>query len=352
MGRLNMISTVVWLRTATVVIPLIGIAWCISALALRRTRRELQNKASALASALSETANLSELSLQQQQRVAELEYRYVSPIDVDSETERRRAEIKIVSEQVEQIRNDYTAKKVIYDRLITEVAIFDDRISFAELGVYQPHFDYDDSEQFKAAILAVREEQKAMIAYEQAVIRTTNWTLDGSASKGATMTKRNIRLTSRAFNNECEAAIANARWNNVNAMERRILNARQQIDKMNASNSTFICEPYLQLKLKELRLTHEYREMLKAEREERSELVRAQREELKLQRDIEKAEEDELRYSKLLDRARAEAEKAVGAKLGATASKYWIWNETLPKPALSWRGHRLRPRKHDRDMSI
>lgn len=131
------------------------------------------------------------------------------------------------------------------------------------------------------------------------------------------MTNRNIRLTLRAFNNECDAAIANTRWNNVNAMEKRIGTAFAQINKLNESNQVFITEGYLKLRLEELFLTHEYREKLKAEKEERAELARAQKEELKLVRDMERAEEEEARYQRLLDKAKAEAERAVGPKLEA-----------------------------------
>ncbi|WP_327205653.1 GIY-YIG nuclease family protein [Rhizobium beringeri] len=73
----------------------------------------------------------------------------------------------------------------------------------------------------------------------------------------------------------------------------------------------------MKLKFQELFLTHEYREKLKAEREERAELARAQKEEQKLIRDMERAEEDEARYQRLLDKAKTEAERAVGPKLEA-----------------------------------
>ena len=45
------------------------------------------------------------------------------------------------------------------------------------------------------------------------------------------MSNRHIRLTLRAFNNECAAAIANVKWNNANAMLKRIENARREEEK-------------------------------------------------------------------------------------------------------------------------
>ena len=137
-----------------------------------------------------------------------------------------------------------------------------------------------------------------MITAKMAVICRIEWTVEGSKAKGKTMTDRNIRLTLRAFNNECDAAIANVRWNNANAVEKRVITAREQIDKANQSNTIEITGGYLQLKLRELFLTHEYREKLKAEKEERADLARAAREE-----------------QKLLAKARDEAARATGAKL-------------------------------------
>lgn len=139
--------------------------------------------------------------------------------------------------------------------------------------------------------------------------------MEGSKAKGRTMTNRAIKLTLRAFNNECDAAIANTRWNNVNAMEKRITRAAEQIDGLNASSHVSITRPYVDQKLKELWLTHEYRERIKAERDERAEAARLTREEQKLQRDTERAEAEEERYQALLDAARREAAGAVGAQV-------------------------------------
>lgn len=217
--------------------------------------------------------------------------------------------------KIEKLRNDYAEKRTIYLNLAKEVAIFDEKLAFAEMGVYEPHFDFTDSEEYKRKIEEVRKAQKDLVSTENAVKGLTEWTVSGSAAEGKRMTKRNIKLTLRAFNNECDAAIANARWNNVNAMESRIYKACEQIIKLNESNHIIITTEYLNLKIKELRLTHEHREKLKQEKEERAELARADREEKKLIKEMEEAEREEARYQKLLDKAKKEAESIVGPKL-------------------------------------
>ena len=193
------------------------------------------------------------------------------------------------------------------------------------MGVYEPHFDFGDSENYKLEIEQVRNIQKRMISDKAAVLCTEQWTLNGDAKKGQMMTDRNIRLTIRAFNNECEASISNTRWNNVNAMEKRISRAKDQIDKLNASNQISISDDFFDLKIRELHLTHEYREKLKQERDERLENSRLQKEEQKLLRDKENAEAEASRYAKLLVKAESEAAKSAGTQLAT----YMTQIETL-----------------------
>lgn len=256
-----------------------------------------------------------------EQEIERISQRFAGVLDADAEEARIRKHVTEQNSELERLRSSYREKRTVYDALVAQLAIFDERLAFAEMGLYEPHFDFSDSDAFKAEIIAVREQQKRLVSEKAAVFCTTDWTVDGSQSKGQTMTNRNIRLTLRAFNSECDAAIANVRWNNANAMVKRIENARDQIDKLNASNTIFISDAYYDLKIKELRLSHEYREKLKAEREERAELARLVREEQKLLRDLEKAQEEEAYYEKLLSKAKAEAAKSVGPQLDAFAKQ-------------------------------
>ena len=247
--------------------------------------------------------------------------RFSGVVSADEEEARVKAEIADLRAVTEQLKMDYRGKKNVFDALVAETAIFDERMSYAEMGVYEPHFDYTDSEAYKSGIVAVRDHQKHLIKIKTAVVCRIDWSVDGSKAKGRTMTNRTIRLTLRAFNNECVAAIANVRWNNANAMEKRVERAFEQINTLNETNAVVISPEYLRLKLAELRLTHEYREKQKAEREERAELARLARDEQRLMRDLEQAQEEEAHYQKLLDRAKAEAAVIVGPKLDAFAKQ-------------------------------
>lgn len=298
--------------TFAVIIPVLFVTFLILYFKWRR-------RAKALGSELIDTAARLEVASADAHRLGErassYEARFSTVIDADAEAEKVRRTAAEIEASIAGLRSSYAEKKSIYDRLLREVAVFDDRLAFAEMGVYEPHFDFGDSEQYKQAITSVREEQKRLVTAKTAVVCTRNWTVDGSSAKGQTMTNRNIKLTLRAFNNECDAAVANVRWNNANAMEKRVLTAKERIDNLNASNSIFVTSEFLQLKLKELYLTHEYREKVKAEKEERAEAARLAKEEAKLIRDMEKAEEEEAHYQRLLNKAKAEAAAIVGPAL-------------------------------------
>lgn len=240
-------------------------------------------------------------------RLTDVETRFEPILSIELELEGLAQQKSHLLEDIQAIRDNYREKRDTLDRLEAQIAVFDERLSFAELGVYEPHFDFKDSETFKRRIREVRDEQKAMISAKVATICPANWTVDGSLSKGKTMVNRQTRLTMRAFNNECEAAIANARWNNVVAMEKRIVNAAKQINSANVSMQLELSEEYVQLKLTELYLTHEYREQIKAEKDERAEKARAERSEKKLIAEARAAEKEENKYAELLSKARREA---------------------------------------------
>lgn len=281
-----------------VLTPILLVLWLIAKRKLRQRTTEAEAAATTHKEALAKQAADHEAT----------KSKYSGIISQEVEVARLQGIAASLTSDIERIRGTYAEKRALLDLLEQQVAIYDERLAFSELGVYEPHFEFTDSEAYKARILEVRERQKAMISAKQAALCPTEWSVEGSKAKGATMINRQTRLTMRAFNNECEAAIANVRWNNVVAMEKRVLSAAAAIDKENTSLNLTLNDRYVALKIEELRLTHEYREQLKQEKEERSDLARAEREERKLLAEAEAAEREEEKYQALLEKARKEAD--------------------------------------------
>ncbi len=203
-------------------------------------------------------------------------------------------------------------------RLRAEVAQLDEEQMFQDHGLYTPRFDFETSERYKQRLAQIRAQQKAMVKQKSAAVCTTTWTVGGSEAKGRKMARDNIKLMLRAFNGECDAAVAKVRYNNVDALANRIRKSSERINKMNEINHCHITDAYLQLKLNELYLTHELRERQQHEREEQRRIKEQMREEQRATAEMEKAQRDaekeETRYRNALKKARAEITKATGKK--------------------------------------
>src|SRR6185312_5087083 len=163
-------------------------------------------------------------------------------------------------------------------------------------------------EQYKVELESVYQRQKAMVTAEAAATCQTNWTVGGSSAEGKRMVKHHIKLMLYAFNGECDAQIANIRWNNVAKVEERIRHAFVNINKLSSTDQITLSLEYLELKLQEMSLNYEYQQRKNEEKEEQRRIREQMREEEKAQRDFERAkqeaEDEERRFQRALEKAR------------------------------------------------
>lgn len=249
--------------------------------------------------------------------------------DAVAEVEKQRSTRAFIESQIEELRNAYREKKITFDELEEALSIYRDDMNFAEMGFYAAHFDFDTSEAFQNAIRANRQKQKDLLRDKTAlgaIYCATEWTVGGSKTEGKKMTTRSINMTARAFNGECDAAIANTTFKNVNTMETRINKAYEMLNKLNEVNQININYSFLKLKLEELRLTYEYRAKKQEEKDEQREIRAQMAEERKAQAEIDRAireaEEEEFRAQKALDKARKEMNEKLARMTTEQAAKY------------------------------
>jgi hypothetical protein len=228
--------------------------------------------------------------------------KYKGIIDID-------AEIDLKTKEFEEMKSDYKVKKEIYDKFLLDLSIIQEEYEFTTYGVYHPHFDFDTSEKYKEELDMILKEQKSLIKEKDAIICNTEWTVEGSKVKGRQMTNRSMKLMLRAFNGECDATVLKVKWNNIIKMEERIKKAFETINKLGEPNRIYITDSYLDLKIKELHLAHEYQEKKYEEKEEQRKIREQMREEEKVQKEIEQAkkeaEDDERKYQKALAEVKA-----------------------------------------------
>ena len=261
--------------------------------------------------------------------VKRYEERFSDVLDKDAEIEKLSSDKQSIEAQTANLQQSYKDKRAIYDNLVRQAAIYNEEIELAELGFYKPHYDFDASEEYKAKIAEIKDRQKRLVRDKKAIYCTREWKVDGSRAKGRKMENQAMKLTARAFNNECDAAISRVRWNNANRLEERIIKAFDAINKMNEPQCIFIDREYLNMRLRELWLTHEHKEKQQQEREEQAEIRRRIQEEAKLEKEIANAAKEEENYESMLKKAQAAAEQAAGAKLARLQDRIVSLTEKL-----------------------
>jgi len=233
-----------------------------------------------------------------------------------SETMAKLAELK---HQKETLSKEYASARALYDKLRQEVAKVEENVEEISVGLYAPHYRYDSSEEYRKALAAIRERQKGLVKEGQAAVCGKAWQIEGDARAGQKMTKQYLKLILRAFNGECDAAIAKVSWNNITKMEERIRQTYDTINDFGREMDMKIRPDYLELKLAELRLEYETEQKKREEQEEQKRIREQMREEERALREAERAkreaEEEEARNEKALEKARAELAQAKGAAL-------------------------------------
>lgn len=255
--------------------------------------------------------------------------RFQGILDVEAEQEKVKATLESEQKQIkaiiaelhrqrDRIQDEKSSTEGTLASLKQQLSTLEDEMDLQEHGLYQPKYDFGSSTEYKARIDEVRKKQKAMVRSKTAIVCPTEWTVSGSKVEGRQMVNRQIRLMSRAFNGECDSIIPKVKYNNITSIENRIRSAYNAINKLGESQNCQITWEYLNLKVDELCLVHEYQEKLQFEKEEQRRVREQIREEQRAQRELEKAQQDaekeEERYQKALDKARQEIEKSTGEK--------------------------------------
>lgn len=205
-----------------------------------------------------------------------------------------------------------------HNRLVAEVAVLETKAELASFAFYAPHYHFDSSERYKLELETIRDQQTEMLKDKSATRCGTEWRIDGSVAKGRQMVNRLLKLQLRAFNGESDAAVSKVKYNNIATMEARVNKSFELINKLGESNDCQISSAYLALKLAELRLTHEFAEKAREEREEQQRIREQMRDEeiaaKELERAQREAEEEEERFAAALAKAKADLQSATALK--------------------------------------
>ena len=205
------------------------------------------------------------------------------------------------------------------DALQEELNQLTETAQLHELGFYKPRYIFDTSERYRRKLDEIREAQKELLKDQKAAICYTEPHILNSDQEGKTVVHDMLKLILRAFNGECDAAVAKVNDHNIDVMEQRVNKAFEAINRIARLRHVEITHEYLRLKLNELYLTHEFHNKLQEEQEEQRKLREQMHEAADAQKELEEAAvlaaEEEERLTGLLAEVHRVAEEATDEEL-------------------------------------
>ena len=115
-------------------------------------------------------------------------------------------------------------------------------------------YTYETSKEFDDQLKEIRKKQKTMIKNKEAMIHDTNWTIDGSSTKGNKLMKDIAKLALDSFNDYCDNLVVRLRYSGIDKAKENIANKYSKINKLLSSFCTRISDKYLFLKYDEVQL--------------------------------------------------------------------------------------------------
>lgn len=196
----------------------------------------------------------------------------------------------------------------------------DDLELLQEVGIYHYRHPLTDVVAYEKALELIESQIKSMTKKDGgAVLATTSWTVNGSASEGRAMVRDFSKLMLRAFNAEADNLVRGLKPYKLDGALDRLKKVAETIERLGKTMNIRISQPYYQLRVSELELTADYlakeAEEKEAERLERERL----REERKVQQEIERErarlEKERQHYANALDALLAKGDEDGAARI-------------------------------------
>ena len=162
------------------------------------------------------------------------------------------------------------------------VSELEDTLSIQSYGFHETKYGFENSTLYKNKLAEVRDQQKQLIKNKTATHHNPEkeFILD------------TIKLTLRTFNSECENIITKAKHSNLEASEKRIHKVFDEINALTTMQQVSLNKEYLNLKVTELHLKHEYEAKKQQEKEEQAILKERLKEETKTLKELVHTKQD------------------------------------------------------------
>lgn len=189
-------------------------------------------------------------------------------------------------------------------------------IGTVDRKVFERVTDFSQLGKMELKLNDIKEQAKLLVKNKKACICALSGSMqvNGRKADATKLINREIKLRLRCFDNEVDAAVALANWNNINRLIERVKRVFLDINNKGKIIQTQLQAHYRDLKVAELKLSYEIAQLKNdikdAEREERSAQREAEREEGKIKAAAEQAQKDRERMEALVQKELVKYESA------------------------------------------
>jgi len=251
-------------------------------------------------------------------------YGAMEPAEVQRQIEEERSKLQAAEQAVAQSKREAMTVSDTLKQLRDQVLVVEETLLLESFALYLPKFKLTSTAEYKLRLDQTREKQKAMIKSGTAASGNMEWTVNGKRSEGKRMVADTMKLVLRSFNNECDFCVDNVKFDNVELGEKRIRQSFEACNKLGRVMNLEISAEYVQLKLDELHLAHEFQIKRQEEKEEAKRVREELREQQKLEQEIraarEKIAKERKHFSTALEDLQGRLDKAGTAEERAALS--------------------------------
>ncbi len=184
-----------------------------------------------------------------------------------------------LNKSFQDVQQKKSAGQSIFQQLTESLRYNEDRLAFVDAGLLPPAFKFDDTELLKEQINQCRERQLILILRGDATTAYSNWTWDGSKSKGTEMVVAYQNLLLKAFNAEFDVIRKQMRHSTYETARKKLQRLEEQLAKLGETTNVCISDEYVDLKVHELLTWHkelEHKEELSQQKKAQQALLREQ----------------------------------------------------------------------------
>jgi hypothetical protein len=211
--------------------------------------------------------------------------------EVQQLIEQETARLGAIRQDIQAVERETTAVTRQISELRGQVLVLEETLLLESFALYEPKFKLNTSYEYKTRLDGVRDRQKAAIKDGEAATGTMGWEVNGSKAEGRKLVNDMVKLVIRSFNNETDYCVDNVKFNNVELGEKRIRQSFDACNRLGRMMNVRLSEQYLNLKLDELHLAHEFQVKKQEEKEEAKRVREELREQQKLEQEIRAARE-------------------------------------------------------------